>query len=65
MKLSENFKCGEEEWRCTDIGSRVITAIHLNSTLKDNSWFNGPPYAVIESVFDEYDQPGCEIMQTK
>jgi len=22
-------------------------------------WFNGPPYAVAESVFDEYDMEGC------
>ena len=22
-------------------------------------WFNGPPYAVAESVFDEYDLEGC------
>jgi hypothetical protein len=22
-------------------------------------WFNGPPYAVVESVFDEYDMDGC------
>jgi len=22
-------------------------------------WFNGPPYAVVESVFDEYDLEGC------
>jgi hypothetical protein len=24
-------------------------------------WFNGPPYAVGESVFDEYDQKGCSL----
>lgn len=22
-------------------------------------WFNGPPYAVAESVFDEYDMEDC------
>lgn len=27
----------------------------------DPSWFNGPPYAVAESVFDEYDMPGCHL----
>jgi hypothetical protein len=25
------------------------------------SWLNGPPYAVAESVFDEYDLGGCSI----
>jgi hypothetical protein len=24
-------------------------------------WFNGPPYAVAESVFDEYDIEGCSL----
>lgn len=24
-------------------------------------WFNGPPYAVAESVFDEYDIGGCSL----
>lgn len=23
-------------------------------------WFNGPPYGVAETVFDEYDLEGCE-----
>lgn len=26
----------------------------------DPSWFNGPPYAVAEHVFDEYGIDGCE-----
>lgn len=25
----------------------------------DPSWLDGPPYAVVEHVFDEYDLPGC------
>jgi hypothetical protein len=24
-------------------------------------WFNGPPYAVGEDAFDEYDQEGCYL----
>lgn len=24
-------------------------------------WFNGPPYAAAESVFDEYDIAGCSL----
>ena len=27
----------------------------------DQSWFNGPPYAVAESVFDEFDMGGCSL----
>jgi hypothetical protein len=29
------------------------------SLTDDPSWFNGPSYAVAESVFDEYDFDGC------
>jgi hypothetical protein len=28
-------------------------------------WFNGPPYAVAESVFDEYDLEGCSLEPEK
>ena len=45
-------------WRCTDIGTRTIVAIKV-SDHDDPSWFNGPPYAVVEVVFDEDDQQGC------
>ena len=41
-------------WRCTDIGTRTIVAIKI-SDHEDPSWFNGPPYAVQEHVFDEND----------
>jgi hypothetical protein len=27
----------------------------------DPSWLDGPPYAVVERVFDEYDLPGCSL----
>lgn len=45
-------------WRCTDVGTRTITAIHIEDG-RDTSWYNGPPYPVAEMVFDEYDLPGC------
>ncbi|WP_444928014.1 hypothetical protein ACJJI4_10370 [Microbulbifer sp. TRSA002] len=68
MKISEfsmglDFWCGDKKWRCTDIGSRVITAICISDHEDDPSWFNGPPYACAESVFDEYDQEGCAIKE--
>jgi hypothetical protein len=28
-----------------------------------DGWFNGPPYAVVEHAFDEYDQEGCELLE--
>jgi len=62
MKHSD-FKIGREfltetgRWRCTDVGTRTIAAIKLDHD-HDPSWYNGPPYAVLESVFDEYDIEG-------
>lgn len=52
------FMMSGNRWRCTDKGTRVITAIKL-SVDKDLSWYEGPPYAVAELVIDEYDQPAC------
>lgn len=31
------------------------------SSTVDPAWFNGPPYAVVEFVFDEYSLPGCSL----
>ncbi len=70
------FYTAAGKWRCTDVGyahhcrdptrssysgwsqrpkvtSKIVT--------DDNSWFHGPPYAVAECVFDEFDIGGCQI----
>ena len=78
--IGQEFWCGGKRWRCTDVGTRVITAICLEpheivtivsseypatpgrqtlSITDDPAWFNGPPYAVDEVVFDEYDIQAC------
>jgi hypothetical protein len=31
------------------------------SEAESAGWFNGPPYAVAEFVFDEYDLAGCSL----
>ena len=62
MKHSD-FQIGREfltetgRWRCTDVGKRTIVAIKLDHD-DDPRWYNGPPYAVVERVFDEYDLEG-------
>ena len=56
--IGKVFRCGDSRWRSTDVGTRVIVAICLDHE-DDKSWCNGPPYAVAESVFDEYDMDGC------
>jgi len=69
------FYMGTGKWQCTDIGTRVVIAIRIdqvqvcksdgkgNTTTEivtdDPSWFNGPPYAVVERVIDEYDMSVC------
>jgi hypothetical protein len=72
------FWCGGRQWRCTDIGTRTVTAMRIDSVdvesnvpdlrrtlggseAKADGWFNGPPYAVAELVFDEYDQQPCTL----
>lgn len=57
FRKGERFRSATGEWICTDIGTRVIVAIRVESL--DPSWYNGPPYAVVETVFDENDMPGC------
>jgi hypothetical protein len=52
------FYTATGKWRCTDVGTRVIVAIKLDK--EDDSWYAGPPYAVAEDVFDEYDFEGCD-----
>ncbi len=65
MQHSE-FKIGDHFWTsggkkwCTDIGTRTIIAIDIGDREVANpSWLHGPPYAVAEIVFDEYDFEDC------
>lgn len=57
--IGTRFFTATGEWKCTDIGTRVIVAIKL--VAPDASWYAGPPFAVAEYVFDEYDQEGCSL----
>jgi hypothetical protein len=59
FSIGREFLTVAGRWRCTDVGKRTIAAIRLNHD-DDPSWYNGPPYAVVETVFDEYDFEGCE-----
>lgn len=61
--IGEEFMTASGTWRCTDIGTRTIIAIKV-SDRDDPSWFNGPPYAVVEVVFDENDLGGCWVGET-
>jgi len=75
FRIGTEFACDGKVWRCTDVGTRVIVAIRVDSALvgsnahpprplnrleaEANGWFLGPPYAVAEVVFDEDDQAAC------
>jgi hypothetical protein len=76
FRIGTEFWCGGRRWRCTDVGTRVIVGVCLEAhevvnvasgaaatpeTTNDASWFVGPPYAVPEEVFDEYDIEGCSL----
>ncbi|MDR3440585.1 hypothetical protein [Telmatospirillum sp.] len=75
--IGGTFWCGDRQWRCTDIGTRTIIAMRIDCVqvadstgglkrlsrgdAKADGWFNGPPYAVAEVVFDEYDLEVCTL----
>lgn len=59
---TEFYSCDTHRWRCTDIGSRVIVAIRIDEH-KDKTWYDGPPYAVAETVFDEYSRQGVTLVK--
>ena len=59
FKIGTEFMTETGRWRCTDVGTRTIAAIKLDLD-HDPAWHNGPPYAVVESVFDEDSILGCE-----
>lgn len=45
------FSDAVRDYKCTDVGSRTITAIALDKD--DARWYVGPPYIVPEISFDE------------
>ena len=58
--IGQDFMTATGVWKCTDIGSRTITAIRYpdpEHEPKEHAarrlWMQGPPYALPEEVFDE------------
>lgn len=60
FQIGIEFYTATGKWRCTDRGTRTIIAIKLDRS-DDAGWYNGPPYAVDEIVFDEDDLEGCVL----
>lgn len=59
--IGEDFFNAVGKWRCTDVGTRTITAVRwpdeeeLPLTCDVEAWLSGPPYMLKEVVFDEAD----------
>ena len=62
--IGTEFLTAAGRWRCTDVGTRTIAAIRLDLD-HDPRWYNGPPYAVAEHVFDEDGIAGCSRAPTE
>jgi hypothetical protein len=60
FKIGLEFEMGANRWRCTDLGTRTVSAIKLDAP--DASWYNGPPYAVAEHCLDENDIAACTAL---
>ena len=52
FQIGTEFWTETGRWLCTDVGARTICAIKLEGDPRD---WDGPPYMVAESVFDEHD----------
>lgn len=62
LEMGGRFTCSGERWQVTDIGNRTLTAIQITKQIEeDPSWINGPPFAVPEISFDEYDIEGIDF----
>ncbi|WP_263588836.1 hypothetical protein [Sphingopyxis sp. GC21] len=61
--IGMEFVMSDGKWRCTDIGTRTVLAIKLDAP--DDSWYAGPPYAVVEHCLDEFDIEACELADSR
>jgi hypothetical protein len=59
FRIGCEFVTATGRWRCTDIGKCTVAAIRLDLD-HDPSWYEGPPYAVVEHLFDEDGMRDCE-----
>jgi hypothetical protein len=61
FQIGKEFLTATGRWRVTDIGTRTVIAIKLDEADPRN--YNGPPYSIAETVFDEYDFEGCKPVE--
>lgn len=51
FRIGGTLYTGAGAWVCTDVGTRVVVAVR-EDRLKERP--NGPPYELVESVFDAF-----------
>jgi antitoxin ParD1/3/4 len=56
FQIGTEFLTASGRWRVTDVGTRTVIAMKLETDPRN---YNGPPYSIVEQVFDEYDLEGC------
>lgn len=62
FKIGASFWTYTDEWRCTDVGTRVAVGVKLGPVDEEHgaaARFGGPPYEVEEVVWDEYEREIC------
>lgn len=75
MALTDQWEAGDEftidraygpnrKYKVTDVGSRVVVAVEITVDRASDGWLIGPPYAVVEQVFDEEDQKVMRGLRT-
>lgn len=57
--------CLEPHETVTSLPDEQHGSLHreVRSISNDPTWFDGPPYAVVETVFDGHDMEGCVSTQ--
>ena len=63
FRIGLEFYTATGAWRCTDVGTRVVTALQLGQP--DSKVYEGPPYAVAEFVLDEDNQDAASLRPQK
>ncbi|WP_430905322.1 hypothetical protein, partial [Maribacter flavus] len=64
ISIGDRFFLNEQEYMCTDKGSRVLVGVQIDEkVIQDPSWLNGPPYALSEMTFDENDFPAISLQR--
>ena len=60
FRIGTMFRSGSGRFLCTDVGQRTIIAIRYTPRNPEN--MDGPPYFLVETVFDEDDIKGVDIL---